>query len=95
MSGQTVASGRRQADKTGARTGQGPAGWTSLHLRAVMMADFLCGLAAGLLARGLHFAQTIDPGFQMKDITIASYGDIVFQALEAADALAAMGIEAE
>jgi len=30
-----------------------------------------------------------------KDITIASYGDIVFQALQAADALSAQGIEAE
>jgi transketolase len=30
-----------------------------------------------------------------KDITIASYGDIAFQALEAAEALAAKGIEAE
>jgi transketolase len=30
-----------------------------------------------------------------RDITIASYGDIVFQALEAAESLAAMGIEAE
>jgi len=30
-----------------------------------------------------------------KDITIASYGDIVFQALEAAESLAAIGIEAE
>ena len=58
MSGQTVASGRRPADKTGARTGQGPAGWTALHLRAVMMADFLCGLAAGLLALELRFDAT-------------------------------------
>jgi len=30
-----------------------------------------------------------------EDITIASYGDIVFQALQAADALSAQGIEAE
>ncbi|MCX6544390.1 MAG: transketolase family protein [Acidobacteria bacterium] len=30
-----------------------------------------------------------------RDITIASYGDIVFQALQAADTLAAKGIEAE
>jgi transketolase len=30
-----------------------------------------------------------------KDITIASYGDIVFQALEAAESLAVIGIEAE
>jgi exopolysaccharide biosynthesis polyprenyl glycosylphosphotransferase len=58
VSGQTVASGRRSADKTGPRAGQGPAGWTALHLRAVMMADFLCGLAAGLLALELRFDAT-------------------------------------
>lgn len=37
-------------------------------------------------------SKTVRPG---NDITIASYGDIVFQALEAAESLAAIGIEAE
>ncbi|MEP7023697.1 MAG: sugar transferase, partial [Actinomycetota bacterium] len=56
MSGQTVVSGNRRADKAGTRlAAQSPAAWTSGHLRHVITADVLCGLGAGLLALELRF----------------------------------------
>jgi hypothetical protein len=45
----------------------------SVLLTAQVSVCLVLLIAAGLLGRGLHFAQTIDPGFQMKDITVASF----------------------
>jgi putative ABC transport system permease protein len=42
-------------------------------------------IAAGLLARGLHSAQAVDPGFQMTDITLASF-DLKLQGYDQARA---------
>jgi exopolysaccharide biosynthesis polyprenyl glycosylphosphotransferase len=56
VSGQTVVSGRRRADKINSRlAGQSSAAWTSAHLRQVITADVLCGLVAGVLALELRF----------------------------------------
>jgi predicted permease len=55
-------------------TGLGsPGGWLRHSLVAVQVAVCMILLiAAGLLLRGLYFAQTVDPGFTMSGIAVAS-----------------------
>jgi predicted permease len=53
--------------------GSGGGGWLRHSLVAVQVAVCMILLiAAGLLLRGLYFAQTVDPGFTMSGITVAS-----------------------
>jgi predicted permease len=50
-----------------------PGGWLRHSLVAVQVAVCMILLiAAGLLLRGLYFAQTVDPGFTMSGIAVAS-----------------------
>ena len=51
----------------------GRGGWLRHSLVAVQVAVCMILLiAAGLLLRGLYFAQTVDPGFTMSGISIVS-----------------------
>jgi len=59
--------------KEGAGGGRSRGRLRSVLLTAQVSVCLVLLIAAGLLARGLHSAQTIDPGFQMKDITVASF----------------------
>src|SRR5580704_7739720 len=68
-----------QADvNTSLKEGDGPfgsqgGGWLRHSLVAVQVAVCMILLiAAGLLMRGLYFAQTVDPGFTMSGIAVAS-----------------------
>jgi predicted permease len=64
-----VNTGLKEGDGLGSRGG----GWLRHSLVAVQVAVCMILLiAAGLLLRGLYFAQTVDPGFTMSGITVAS-----------------------
>jgi predicted permease len=62
--------------ETGAESEAGPRSAGFLRSGLVVAQVAVCMillLIAGLLTRGLHRAQTIDPGFEMKNIAVASF----------------------
>ena len=59
--------------KEGAGGGRSRGRLRSVLLAVQISVCLVLLIAAGLLARGLHSAQSIDPGFQMKDLTIAGF----------------------
>ncbi|PYV13468.1 MAG: hypothetical protein DMG07_14420, partial [Acidobacteria bacterium] len=68
----------------------GGAGHSRGRLRGALLAAqvsvcLVLLIAAGLLARGLHSAQAVDPGFQMTDIVLASF-DLKLQGYDQARA---------